>query len=109
MNFGRIIVSLLKGKALVLIGASVVLTGGVTAVMAATPTGQHLIQTAITAQKATPTATSRKDDRNRSSHENATSHKDDQGDSSHENAKATDHTNLCPGFPTLNAWQPTSL
>jgi len=99
MNLGRIIVSLLKGKALALIGASVVLTGGVTAVMAATPMGQHLIQTVITTQKATPTATNRKDDQNGSSHEHTTSRKDEQDGSSHENAKDTDHTNPCPGLP----------
>ena len=62
MNLGSIVVSLLKGKALAVIGASVVLAGGATAVMAATPTGQHLIQTVITTQRTSSNANGNKDD-----------------------------------------------
>ena len=98
MSLGRIIVSLLKGKALAVIGTSIVLTGGVTAVMAATPTGQHLVQTIVPPQSATPTATSHKDDLDSSSHRNSTSHTDNQEGSSHPNATATDHNNPCPGL-----------
>lgn len=98
MSLGRIIVSLLKGKALAVIGTSIVLTGGVTAVMAATPTGQHLIQTVVPTQSATLTATSHKDDLDSSSHRNSTSHTDNQDGSSHPNATVTDHNNPCPGL-----------
>jgi hypothetical protein len=101
MSLGRIIVSLFKGKALALIGASVVLAGGATAVMAATPTGQHLIQTVITTQRTSPNANGHTDD---SSHGkaslNTNGHKDDQDDSSHGKATpaATGHNISCPGL-----------
>lgn len=98
MSLGRILVSLLKGKALAVIGTSIVLTGGVTAVMAATPTGQHLIQTVVPTQSATPAATSHKDDQDSSSHRNSTNPTDNQNGSSHPNATATDHNNPCPGL-----------
>jgi hypothetical protein len=101
MNLGSIVVSLLKGKALAVIGASVVLAGGATAVMAATPTGQHLIQTVITTQRTSSNANGNKDD---SSHGkaslNANGHTDDKDDSSHGKATpaATGHNTSCPGL-----------
>ena len=90
MSLGRIVVNLLKGKVIAVIGVGAVLAGGATAAMAATPTGQHFIQT-VTAQAA-----------NLSSHDLSTnrpngaftpsSHKDD---SSHQDATPT--AKACPG------------
>jgi len=81
MNLGRIVVSLLKGKVIAAIAVGVVLVGGGTAVMAATSTGQHFIQT-LTPQAATL-----------KSHDLSTNqgHKDD---SSQQNG-TSDHHDIC--------------
>jgi len=83
MNLGRIVVSLLKGKVIAAIAVGAVLVGGGTAVMAATSTGQHFMQT-LTPQ---PQAATLK------SHDLSTNqgHKDN---SSQPNG-TSDHNNIC--------------
>jgi hypothetical protein len=81
MNLGRLVVSLLKGKVIAAIAVGAVLVGGGTAVMAATSTGQHFMQTLA------PQAATLK------SHDLSTN----QGhtkDSSQQNG-TSDHNNIC--------------
>jgi len=103
MNLGRIVVSLLKGKTIAVIGVGAVLAGGTTAVMAATPAGQHLIQT-ITTHTASlgshdsSTNQAHKGNKDDSSHSStANGNKDD---SSHRDgtSAANDHDKICPGL-----------
>src|SRR5258708_29722798 len=94
MNLGRIVISLLKGKTIAVIGVGAMLAGGTTAVMAATPAGQHLIQT-VTTQAASL-----------GSHDSSTNHPDGaftpnshKDHVSHGNGTSTanDHDKTCPG------------
>jgi hypothetical protein len=91
MNLGRLVVSLLKGKVIAAIAVGAVLVGGGTAVMAATSTGQHFIQT-LTPQ---PQAAILK------SHDLSTNqgHKND---SSQQNG-ASDHNNICHELDTVQS------